>query len=255
MGQTRRELLTRCWTSGVVLLASTARPGRGDEPPKKETDEPPVKGRTPEEARWEAWWADLEKGEEEATRALLNMADHRREAVAFLKEKLQPLVLTPGRLKDLLAWLGSDDNDVWMTAFEELEYFDPRLAVGLELLIEKTTEYPVRSRLVEVLSGRPAGSLAGKKVGILGVGNGGFNFLMEPGGTWWAEHQLELVNSTPARNPKRKWTRAVRAIALLEHIGTPEAAAILKAMATGNPEAQPTRAAKDALRRLDPKPL
>ena len=39
----------------------------------------------------EAWWADLEKPETDATRALLNMADRRDEAVAFLKAKMKPL--------------------------------------------------------------------------------------------------------------------------------------------------------------------
>src|SRR5690348_7786589 len=33
----------------------------------------------------EAWWADLEKGETDATRALLNLADRPGEAVVFLK--------------------------------------------------------------------------------------------------------------------------------------------------------------------------
>jgi hypothetical protein len=46
------------------------------------------------------------------------------------------------------------------------------------------------------------------------------------------------------------WTRAVRAIVLLEHIGTPGAVAILKDMATGHPDAQPTKVARDCLERL-----
>jgi hypothetical protein len=37
---------------------------------------------------------------------------------------------------------------------------------------------------------------------------------------------------------------------LLEHIGTPEAVAILKDMASGHPDAQPTRVAREALDRL-----
>ena len=37
---------------------------------------------------------------------------------------------------------------------------------------------------------------------------------------------------------------------LLEHFGTPGAVAILKEMATGHPDAQPTRVARDALARL-----
>jgi hypothetical protein len=39
----------------------------------------------------------------------------------------------------------------------------------------------------------------------------------------------------------------VRAILLLEHIGTPGAFAILKEMATSHPDAQPTKVARDCL--------
>ena len=53
-----------------------------------------------------------------------------------------------------------------------------------------------------------------------------------------------------AGNPKKKWTRAVRAIVLLEHIGTPDAVAVLKELATGHADAQPTKAAKEAVARL-----
>jgi hypothetical protein len=51
-------------------------------------------------------------------------------------------------------------------------------------------------------------------------------------------------------NREKKWTRAVRAIVLLEHIGTPDATAILKDMATGHPDAYPSKVAKEALKNL-----
>jgi hypothetical protein len=47
------------------------------------------------------------------------------------------------------------------------------------------------------------------------------------------------------------WVRAVRAIALLEHIGTSEARAILERLASGEAEALPTEQARAALARLD----
>ena len=73
-----------------------------------------------------------------------------------------------------------------------------------------------------------------------------YNFHADRGG-WWAEHKVSRINSNGWEIPKRKW---VRAIVLLEHIGTPDAVAILKEMATGHPEAQPTRIAREALERL-----
>lgn len=64
-----------------------------------------------------------------------------------------------------------------------------------------------------------------------------------------ADHKIEDINRI-RRNPKKQWTRIVRAIVLLEHIGTPEAVAILREMATGHPDAQPTEAARDSLERF-----
>jgi hypothetical protein len=43
----------------------------------------------------------------------------------------------------------------------------------------------------------------------------------------------------------------VRAVVLLEHVGTPAAVAALRALATGHPDAQPTKAAKEAVARLE----
>ena len=62
---------------------------------------------------------------------------------------------------------------------------------------------------------------------------------------WWS-----IARYWPGDNIKTKWTRAVQAITLLEHVETPDAVAILKDMATGHPLAQPTRAAKEALGRI-----
>jgi hypothetical protein len=196
-----------------------------------------------------AWWADLEKGETAATRALLNLSDHPKEAVIFLKTKMKPLTITSGQVKALLLKLGNTNEAVWRPAFEELEYFDPRLAIELQTLMDRYKEPPTRQCMVEVLSGRPAGQLNGKEIDLRNVANG-FNFFAKPNfGSWWAEHRIERINTGDLRrDTKKKWTRAVRAIVLLEHIGTPDALAILKDMATGHPDAYPTKMAKDAFK-------
>ncbi|MHC5538856.1 hypothetical protein ACYOEI_11605 [Singulisphaera rosea] len=211
-------------------------------------DDKSVSVRATQARTLEDTWADLEKADPEATTALLELADHPAESVAFLKTKLKPLKLDPDQLKTLLAELGSRKPEVWQPAFEELEYFDPRLAIGLEALMADMRETPGRQRMVEVLSGRKAGSLEEKKVELRKTGNGSFNFTS--GGAWWAEVQIARLNSSPGGNLKKKWTRAVRAIAFLEHVGTPDATAILKRMAFGHEEAQPTREARKALKRL-----
>ena len=197
----------------------------------------------------EAWWGDLEKDEPWATLALLNFADRPADSIAFLEGTLKPLKLEKERLDALLVNLGSADESLWRPAFEELEYFDPRLARDLEDLMEDVVDTPVRQRMVCALSGRPAETLDGKSVQLRKTRGDGHNFFSE-GGSWWAEADLARINMRAHLNPKKKWTRAVRAIALLEHIGTPAAVAVLKTMAGGHPLVQPTAAAAEALQRL-----
>jgi RNA polymerase sigma factor (sigma-70 family) len=198
------------------------------------------------ETQMDLWWADLEKSEAEATRALLNFAAHSKDAVAYFKKKMQPLKIDAARVRSLLTKLASDKEEVWKPAFDEFEYLDPRLAIDLETLMKEVTEAPARQRMVEVLSGHKAGALEGMDVNIRELDNGeGFNFFSGRG-SWWAEHKVERINATPW--PTRKsWVRAVRAIVLLEHISTPQAVAILRDLAAGHADAQPTRAAREAL--------
>ena len=201
-----------------------------------------------DDKQFEDWWKNLEEEEAVASRALLKLSARPKAAVAFLKQKMKPLKIDNDGVFALLDKLASDDDAVWKPAFEELEYFDPRLAVALEALMLDVTDSPARQRMVEVLSGRPAGSLMGD-VNLRKVGDDGFNFF-GGNGSWWAEHKVERINSFAWANPKKKWTRAVRAIILLEHIGSPEAVAILKEMSTGHPDAQPTKTAVEALARI-----
>ncbi len=134
--------------------------------------------------------------------------------LAFLKKQMQPLQIDQQRVRSLLVSLGNENEATWKAAFEELEYFDPRLAIDLETLMKEVTEAPGRQRMVEVLSGREPDSLAGKTIGLRALGKGdGFNFFAE--GSWWAEHKVSRINS-PWNNMKKKWTRSVRAIVLLE---------------------------------------
>lgn len=108
--------------------------------------------------------------------------------------------------------------------------------------------HPVaRPRLVEILSHRPIGSLAGKTLEYR-VFKDGQNFV-EGNGSWWAEPDVAKIDNEYASKPP--WTRAVRAIALLEHFATPDAIAILKEMSTGHTYASPTLAANTALENLN----
>jgi hypothetical protein len=204
-----------------------------------------------DEKTMEAWWVDLEKEDTKATRALLNLSDRPKDAVTFLKKKMKPLTISSGQVKALLLKLGNGNDEVWKPAFEELEYFDPRLAIDLQTLMDRYKETPTRQRMVEILSGREVGSLKGKDIQLRKFGGpDDFNFFAVNEGSWWAENRVERLNSTYWATTRKKWTRAVRAIVLLEHIGTPDAVAILKEMATGHPDAYPTKVAREALERI-----
>ena len=170
---TRRAAAALALSAPIGLAAVAA--SRDDERAK-----PPGPARNPKDdaGAMEAWWTDLEKWETDATRALLNMADRREEAVAFLKAKMKPLKITAAEVRALLLKLGNDSDKVWKPAFEELEYFDPRLAIDLETLMDRYKEAPGRQRMVEVLSGREAGKLAGLAVELHRLGRAdGFNFV------------------------------------------------------------------------------
>src|SRR5271166_1764767 len=109
------------------------------------------------------------------------MADRRDETVAFLKRKLKPLRISDFEVRALLWKLGSENEKVWRPAREELEYFDPRLAIDLQKLMDIYKEPPVRQRMVEVLSERPVGQLAGKEVVLRELTSGtGSNFTAQP---------------------------------------------------------------------------
>ena len=148
---------------------------------------------------------------------------------------------------DLLEKLGSDDEKVWKQAWEELDYLDPRLAIDLETLMIEVTDVPARTRMVALCSDRPADSMAGKDVIIRSTGNG-FNFF-DGRGSWWAEHLVDRIGTRPTR-PKKAWTRAARGIAILEQIGTPAAEKVLQQIASGHPDAFPTKAAQESIERL-----
>lgn len=201
-------------------------------------------------------WSDLAKEEMIASRALLKLAARPKEAESIIAEVLKPLKIDAKRVKDLLKDLNSEKEETWKAAVEELEYFDPRLALDLETVVGEVTDMVPRARLVALLSGdRTAESLLMHNLPITlnqhRDPNGGevyYNFLCK--GSWWAENKVERINSQNWGNKRKYWTRAVRAIVLLEHIGTARTKATLEDLVTGHPDAQPTKAAKEAIARL-----
>ena len=204
-------------------------------------------------------WADLLESEPTSTRAVLELSEHPELATRFLATKLLPLKIDEQELLETISDLGSDDEKEWRAAYQKLNYFDPRLAMGLEevLLLEEVQDYPVRHRLVDVLSGRSVDdsfSATSRRYKFIKLNKHGddddtyFNFCGSEtentcGSSWWAEPNVEELNAGFS-NPKKEWTRIVRALALLESFDTSEATAIIDSVANGHAEAQPTKIAR-----------
>jgi hypothetical protein len=200
----------------------------------------------------EACWSDLEKDEAQAARALLKLSVSPKATVLFLKGKMKPLSIDPLRVQKLLIDLDSKKEETWKSAYEELDYFDPRLEFDLEALMKMVDTQPARPRLVAILSNNKLDYLEGKEItlrshqqkdGIF------YNFVVD-NGSFWAEHRVSQLNAVQWGASKKKWTRAVRAIILLEHINSKESVDILKEMAKGNQDAQPTKIAKESLKKM-----
>lgn len=195
-------------------------------------------------------WKDLEKPEPAASRAVLALAARPREMVAMAQGRLVPVQIDAAEVRKQLALLGSDDEKVWLAAYERLTYQDPRLAIGLETLMGEVTDEPARSRLAAVLSDdepEEAAQLGDVRLQHVGT-NYDFFKTTADGGTrsWLAEDKLSRLTND-RRITKKQWVRADRAIAILAQMGTPEALALVKEMATGNAEADPTKVAKAVL--------
>lgn len=239
------DILTESAEKGISA-ATQARQEKSSKSPSADTTAP-AKSPAPTSKELKMWWDDLKKAEPDCTRAILNFAKHPDATVKFMTVQLKPLQLSEEDLNKLLKQLGSKDEKIWHAAFDELDYLDPRLALGLEELFDRVKENPTRSRLVEVVSGRQRGSLAGKDVGLRRTGeddkgNPYFNFT-SGNGSWWAEARVENLGLYQ----KKSWSRAIRATVIVESIGTREARALLVRLSKGHRKAKPTDIARRAL--------
>jgi hypothetical protein len=209
-------------------------------------DRPP-----PDEQQMQKWWDDLEKPEPICSRALLKFAGHPAESVTFFKERLKPLTIEAADVRSLIRDLESDEENVWKPAFEKLEYFDPRLAIDLPTLMKENVKPRSRNRLIEILCSLKPGAFQGRTISLRSTEDG-YNFF-DNHASWWAEVRIDRLGpGASGENSKPKWTRASRAIVLLEHIASPEAIAILRDMSTGHDDAEPTKVAREALAKLEP---
>ncbi len=222
-----------------------------------EVSSAPVPKPNPEQVRkkLDAAWADLLSADEQtAGRALLRFASHRDDAVEYLTGKLRPLKLTGKQAAQLLADLGGEDEKAAKAAFEELSYFDPRLALGDQELRDALfdpvarRDRPGARKLGAVLLDLPMDSLSDEKWHWYSPDNKVYRF--NCGEAVYNRDVAITVELIGTSGRKASWVRATRAVVVLEFVGTPKARAILEEMTTGHPDAAPTKAAKLAVDRL-----
>jgi len=242
---------------GPMVLVATAAPV-----PKESLE---VKSKKLEEL----WGLLSAQDEAVSSRALLEMsARPKADVVVFLAGKLKPLKLAEEHAKKLLADLGHEKEEVAKAAFDELSYFDPRLVLTVDSVLKELPAGRHRQRVAALLLGGDLDSYVDCKVEYhssadMAARNGGKkfpgNFMVEDSnpqrvGAIGVRNYSTAVAETPAELSEwqrhKNWRRVTRAVMILEHLGTPEAMKVLEAMATGHPDAGPTLAAKDAMKRL-----
>jgi hypothetical protein len=193
----------------------------------------------------EAWLDLLSSDELVVGRALFKLLAQPDETVRFLKDKLPPLQLKNERAKKLIQDLGSGNQEVARAAFEELSYFDPRLALSDEEMRDALLDRAPSRRLGALLCELPMNALIKDDW-----------HWHSPSGEFYRFNYGELlrdrdvaisVKDIGRRGRNSHWVRAVRAVALLENIGGTKATDILQHLAKGHPDASPTIAAKNAL--------
>ncbi len=196
---------------------------------------------------------------------------HPEQAVAFLKFRLKPLRLSRKEGEAILARLFSADAKSWRGAFRELQTVDIRLAMSMDEACALARTADDRGRLVL------AQTIWDVEVGGDFEPDDRFQFVDYEYRDWPVQlgrvsgwHTTELkrpdipaedfpkgfrlggvahLGNTLRESSGRRWDREKSAIHILDAIGSESALALITDMATGHPDAAPTRVAKAVLKR------
>ena len=222
---------------GLVLLACAADPVTSAAPSK---DTPAIPASV---------WADLAGSDQvPVTRAILAVAKKPSDAVAFLKANLLPVKADSARVARLIKDLESNQFAVRQKATEELEYLDKYIKTDLEKAMESSAGAETKQRLKQLLDRLPKPAQAAKPLPPQARDESTMCRVIVANG-----QQQIIINGVPVNGmaaatpiappgPSAYWVRAVRAIAILEDIGTPEARQVIESLSKGEPgRCQPTR--------------
>jgi RNA polymerase sigma factor (sigma-70 family) len=159
----------------------------------------------------DAAWRDLAGTDAaRAYHAMLRVAASPAEVIPYLRKELRPVHADEQRLAELIADLDNDQFAVREKAAKNLEHLGDVAIAACEKALQGQPSAEVRRRLESFLE--------------------------------------KQAKSAWKASPER--LRALRAIEVLEHIGTLQAQELLKSLASGEPQARLTQEAKAALGRL-----
>lgn len=205
-------------------------------------------------------WADLTGTDDvKIARAILTLGGTPKETVQFLKGNLYPVKADAKRVEKLIADLDSDKYPVREAAAQQLEYLGKYIKADLEKAAADGKSEEVKRRAKQLLERLPSDGKKKDPAAPAGGKNGAQNVQVQNN-----NGQIRIIvngavidPNAPAAaakmlpmGPSPMWIRATRAIAILEHVATPEAKQLLEAIAGGEADALPTQQAKAALARM-----
>lgn len=196
-------------------------------------------------------WADLASADDaKVTLAILKLGATPQQTMAFIKDKLGPVKADAERVAKLIAQLDDNDFTTRQRAADELEYLGKFIQADLEKTLKGNASAETKQRIQQLINKLPKPIQAKEMppqaqpgVNRVAVING--RVIING-----VEVNAQPVAPVTPQGPSMTWVRAVRAIAVLEHIGTPEARQIIQAISKGEADALPTKEARAALDRL-----
>jgi HEAT repeat protein len=207
-------------------------------------------------------WEDLSSGDDAVfSRALLGLAASPKETVAFLQERLKPVAVDAEAVEKILKDLDSNDFAVRTQAAEELEYLGKYAKPLLDKALTQDRPLEVKKRVQDILAKLPKDKEKEADAAAAGAAGGAQQVQIQVQNIGGKQMRRIILNGrviedgqaqAPAGpvGPSPLWLRAVRSVAILESIGTPEARKLLEDLSKGEAEALPTKEAKAALDRL-----
>ena len=218
-------------------------------------------------------WEDLRSGvfRERNQNPVFSFLDRPADTVTFLKGKLRPLKLERKRADELVAKLFSEKEDEWKGALAQFAVLDLRLAYPVKdaWKLAKTAEQRRRMAMALHQEGSKVRDWM-ERLDVEGADKPNklatwgekflkdaqffkFSFRPEVPAEVMKEFDLDRIDAFAPGDfavlSSQLWGQQECAIYILDAIGTNDALAVIKDMATGHPDAGPTKAAKAVLKR------